>query len=126
MTAKYDQIQTVGLEEGGKPPTVPNEVSVPFKCWVNLFISCAGVLMASISSTALVIVFPQLMAELDASISTVLYSLIMLMLMIACLVGIVGKLGDVFGQATLYKFGMLMFTVGSLIAGLSNKKYKGK
>lgn len=82
--------------------------------------------MASISSTALVIVFPQLMAELDASISTVLYSLIMLMLMIACLVGIVGKLGDVFGQATLYKFGMLMFTVGSLIAGLSNKKYKGK
>lgn len=123
------------LEEGYKavPQDAKQESSVkidptstiPLKCWVILFISCMGVLMASVSSTALIIIFPTLLIELDASISTVMYILIMMMLVVAGVVGIAGKLGDIFGQATLYKLGMFVFTLGSFIAGFANKKYQG-
>lgn len=128
--------ETENLEEGYK--VVPQDAkaetnnvkvdasgAIPLRCWVILFISCMGVLMASISSTALIIIFPTLLIELDATISTVMYILIMLMLVVAGVVGIAGKLGDIFGQATLYKLGMFIFTLGSFIAGFADKKYQG-
>eukprot|EP01034_Spumella_vulgaris_P040418 gene40418-49989_t len=82
--------------------------------------------MASISSTALIVAFPKLLSELDSTISTMMWILLSLMLLVAGSVGIVGKLGEVFGQATLYKFGLFMFTLGSFIAGFADRKYKGE
>ena len=129
---KTDDEKLKEVEEGVKvdPPPAPHThehgTTVPFKCWVILFISCMGVLMASISSTALIIVFPDLIIQLDSTIGTMMYILLMLMLVVGGVVGIVGKLGDVFGQATLYKFGLFIFTVGSFIAGFADKKFHGK
>jgi len=82
-------------------------------------------LMAAVSTTALVIAFPALLEYLDASITTMLWVLLVIFLMVGGIVAIAGKLGDVIGQATLYKFGYFMFVAGSLIAGFSQKKNKG-
>ena len=45
--------------------------------------------------------------------------------MIACVTPLAGKLGDVFGQAALYKFGYWVFLVGSLGGGLCDPANKG-
>jgi MFS family permease len=126
------------IEMGGKPSyaaldkdrnaaeVVDTTQSVPLRVWVVLLISCCGVLMASISTTALIIAFPTLIQDLDTSITTMMWILLVLLLVISATVGIAGKLGDVFGQAALYKFGYWMFTAGCLIAGFAQKKNQGQ
>jgi len=99
--------------------------SIPPRCWVILFVCSTGVLMASISTTALVIAFRALLEYLDTPITTMLWVLLVVFLMIGGVVAIAGKLGDIIGQAALYKFGYFMFVAGSLIAGFSQKKNKG-
>lgn len=98
---------------------------IPLKCWVVLLISCVGALMASVSTSALVIAFPTLMVDLNMSISTMMWILLVVLLLIGGTVGIAGKLGDIFGQATLYKIGYAVFVAGSFIAGFSQKKNQG-
>ena len=87
---------------------------VPFRVWCILLISSIGVFMASVSTSALIIAFPVLLIELDITISTMMWVLLVILLMIGAVAGSAGKLGDIFGQATLYKLGYLLFVVGSL------------
>lgn len=98
---------------------------VPFKLWAILFVCSAGVLMAAVSTTALVIAFPTLLEKLDSSITTMMWILLVVLLMIASVTGISGKLGDVVGQIVLFKFGYFFFLVGCLFAGFAQKKYHG-
>lgn len=98
---------------------------VPLESWIVLFISCAGVLMASISTSALVIAFPTLLEELQCTVGVMMWILLVVMLLIGGVVGIAGKLGDVFGQAILYKFGYFIFVAGNIISGCAQAGNKG-
>ena len=98
---------------------------IPFRVYAVLFCCCVGALIAAISSTSLLVAFPTLMTELDCTINTMMWILLCIFLCISGTTGVIGKLGDVIGQAKLYKFGMFMVLVGSFISGFSNKKYHG-
>jgi MFS family permease len=104
---------------------VDRSVAVPFRVWVVLFISSVGVLLASISTTVLVIAFPTLLLELRTTISMMLWIILVLNLVVAASVSIAGKLGDIFGQAMMYRFGYLAFTVGCLVSGFAKMKNEG-
>ena len=86
--------------------------------WAVLFVSSIGVFLASVSTSALIIAFPKLIIELNTQLGTMMYVLLVVLLMIACVTPIAGKLGDIFGQAPLYKFGFGLFVLGSLGGGL--------
>jgi MFS family permease len=88
-------------------------------------ISSIGVFMAAVSTSALIIAFPVLIEDLDITISTMMWILLCVLLLIAAVVGIAGKLGDIFGQATLYKFGYIVFIIGCLGGGFAKKENKG-
>jgi len=81
--------------------------------------------MASVSTSALVIAFPVILIDLQMSISTMMWVLLVILLMIAAVVPIAGKLGDVFGQSVLYKVGYWLFVAGSFDGGMANKIHNG-
>lgn len=90
-----------------------------------LTIGCVGALLASIQSSALIIAFPKLVSDLDASITTIIWVLLSFLLVVAAVVPITGKLGDIFGQQLLFNFGFLMFTIASFLSGFSQKSAMG-
>ena len=66
------------------------DLKVPLRCWMILFISSAGVLMASISTSALIIAFPVILIDLDTTLDTMMWILLIILLMIGAIVGIAG------------------------------------
>ena len=107
-------------------PATPRKMPAPWKRWVVLLISCIGVLLASISTTALIIAFPRVLVSLEASISTMMYILLVVLLAICAVVPIAGRLGDVVGPAVLYKLGLLTFVTASLGAGFARPEWHGQ
>lgn len=99
--------------------------NVPLAGWGILFISCFGVFMASVSTSALVIAFPVVLIELEMTIGTMMWVLLVLLLVIGAVVPTAGKLGDMIGQAAIYKVGYWLFVIGSLGAGFSSSGNKG-
>ena len=97
----------------------------PWRRWIVLAISCIGVFLASVSTSALIIAFPKLIVQLETELATMMWVLLVVLLMIACVTPIAGKLGDVFGQSALYKFGYWVFLIGSLGGGLCQPANKG-
>jgi MFS family permease len=93
--------------------------------WIILAISCIGGLLASIQSSALIIAFPKLLTDLDASIVNIIWVLLAYLLVVAAIVPVTGKLGDIFGQQLLFNFGFLFFTIASLLSGFSQKDLHG-
>ena len=125
------------IETGSKPsyeavpssatslPATPPKVKVPLKVWLTLLISSCGVFLASVSTSALIIAFPVILADLQMTLDTLIWVLLVVMLMICSMAGSAGKLGDVFGQATLYKFGYALFVAGCVGGGFSRKGNQG-
>ena len=99
--AKADGAASAAPLPAAAPPPPPPDW--PWRRWIVLAISCIGVFLASVSTSALIIAFPKLIVELNTELATMMWVLLVVLLMIACVTPIAGKLGDVFGQATLYK-----------------------
>ena len=94
--------------------------------WIVLAIVSTGALLAAVQSSALVIAFPTLIIALQADIATILWVLLSFLLVVSSIVPIVGKLGDLVGQAILYNIGFAIFTVASLLSGFSQTSAHGK
>ncbi len=75
--------------------------------------------MAFIDSTALNVILPSLQANLQANASELFWVLNSYLLMLAALIIVGGSLGDKIGRVRVFKYGIIIFTVGSLLCGLS-------
>lgn len=114
--------RTTSAGAGGTAPTW----RVRSERWVVLAIVSTGALLAAVQSSALVIAFPTLIVALEADIATILWVLLSFLLVVSAIVPIVGKLGDIVGQAILYNIGFAIFTVASLLSGFSQTSAHGK
>lgn len=75
--------------------------------------------MAFIDSTALNVILPSLQKDLEASGSDLFWVLNSYLLMLAALIIVGGSLGDKRGRVKVFKFGILIFTLGSAACGFS-------
>ena len=75
--------------------------------------------MAFIDVTALNVVLPSLQRDLSADGTDLFWVLNSYLLMLASLIILGGSLGDKMGRVRVFKFGITLFTVGSLLCGLS-------
>src|SRR5579883_2445233 len=87
--------------------------------WTALSVTTLGALLASLQGSALLIALPDILVKLQASFLTLMWVLLGYLLITTALVPVVGRLADMFGRKTLYNTGFAIFTLGSLIAGLS-------
>ena len=97
-----------------------------FDRWIILTIASLGATLAAVQSSALVIAFPTLLIDLRADIQTILWVLLSFMLVVASIVPVVGKLGDILGQAVLFNYGFAIFTLASFLAGFSQESVHGE
>ena len=120
-----DSSLSIVVDQAVKNDIAPVKERVPFSTWVVLFVSCFGVFMASVSTSALIIAFPVLLVDLSMTINTMMWVLLVLLLLIGAIVPVAGKLGDILGQARVYQVGYWLFVIGSLGAGFVSTENKG-
>jgi EmrB/QacA subfamily drug resistance transporter len=93
--------------------------------WVALSVTTVGALLASIQGSALLIALPEIMTNLQTGFLTIMWVILSFMLITTAVVPVVGRLADMFGRKNLYNSGFAIFTLGSLLAGLSQPQYHG-
>jgi len=93
--------------------------------WTALSVTTVGALLASIQGSALLIALPDIMTQLNAGFMTIMWVILGFMLITTALVPVVGRLADMFGRKNLYNAGFAVFTLGSLLCGLSSPQFQG-
>jgi EmrB/QacA subfamily drug resistance transporter len=93
--------------------------------WVALSVTTVGALLASLQGSSLVIALPDVLTGLGATFLTVMWVLLGYLLITTALVPVVGRLADMVGRKRLYVAGFAVFTLGSLLAGVSQPQFHG-
>lgn len=75
--------------------------------------------MAFIDGTALNVILPSLQRDLDASGADLFWVLNSYLLMLAALIIVGGSLGDKLGRVKVFKWGIIIFTIGSALCGIA-------
>src|SRR5215831_8133010 len=79
----------------------------------------AGVLMAAVDTTIVVLALPEIQSSLHVPLSGVVWVIISFLLVITLLATQVGRLGDMFGRVRMYETGFAVFVLGSLACALA-------
>jgi len=93
--------------------------------WVALSVTTVGSLLASIQGSALIIGLPDILVSLHADFLTMIWVLLAYLLVTTALVPVIGRLADMLGRKNLYNAGFAIFTLGSLLAALSQPRFHG-
>src|SRR5712691_5377541 len=93
--------------------------------WTALSVTTVGALLASIQGSALLIALPDILSELQTTFFSIIWVLLGYLLILTVLTPIVGRLADIWGRKRLYNSGFIIFTLGSLIAGLAQPQFHG-
>ena len=87
--------------------------------WTALAVASLGTLIGILNASTLIIALPTMMVKLNTSLIGVMWVLIVYMLIMTILAPACGRLADIYGRKRLYVLGIAVFTVGSLLCGLS-------
>jgi EmrB/QacA subfamily drug resistance transporter len=87
--------------------------------WVALTVASLGTLVGLLNATTLIIALPTIMLDLHTTLIGVMWVLIAYTLIITILAPACGRLADIYGRKKLYVFGLIVFTIGSLLCGFS-------
>jgi len=87
--------------------------------WVVLTVTTVGIFMATLDSSILVVGLPQVVLALNANLVVGVWFITVYRLMITVLLVGIGRIADLHGRVRLYNLGFAVFTIGSLLAGLS-------
>ncbi len=87
--------------------------------WVVLTVTTVGIFMATLDSSILVVGLPQVVAALHTNFVVGVWFITIYRLMITVLLVAIGRIADIYGRVRLYSTGFAIFTIGSLLSGLS-------
>src|SRR5512135_3089600 len=92
--------------------------SIDYK-WIVLSVTTIGALMASIDSTIVILGLPDMMVKLHADLVEMIWVIMAYILVSTVFLLTFGRIADIFGRVRMYNLGFVVFTVGSLLCGLS-------
>src|SRR5438270_2720177 len=87
--------------------------------WIVLLVLCMGFFMILLDTTIVNIAIPSIIDALKASLDQILWVLNGYILVYAILLITAGRLGDIYGQRTLFAAGLALFTLASAFCGLA-------
>jgi EmrB/QacA subfamily drug resistance transporter len=87
--------------------------------WLILFALCLGFFMTLLDTTIVSIATPRIIDGLHASLDQLLWVLNAYILVYAVLLLTAGRLGDMYGQRTLFAIGVAVFTAASALCGFA-------
>src|SRR5688572_17465602 len=94
------------------------EVDYSQKWWVMLAIAM-GIFLGTIDGSIVNVALPTLVEDLDTTFPVVQWVVLAYLLTLSTLVLGIGRLGDIVGKKPIYTWGFAVFTLGSVLAGLS-------
>jgi EmrB/QacA subfamily drug resistance transporter len=92
--------------------------TAPHKNWTLLAV-CLGTFMLLVDITIVVVALPDIRTSLHTSLSDVQWTIDAYSLSLAALLLPTGSLADIFGRRRVFAVGLAIFTLGSLLCGIS-------
>jgi EmrB/QacA subfamily drug resistance transporter len=87
--------------------------------WIVLTVTTVGIFMATLDSSIVVVGLPQVISDLKTNLVVGVWIITIYRLMITVLLVGIGRWADIHGRVRLYNIGFAIFTLGSLLSGLS-------
>src|SRR5579859_5009217 len=87
--------------------------------WLALLVLCLGFFVILLDATIVNVAIPTMLQSLRAGLDQILWVVNAYLLTLAVLLVTAGRLGDVFGQRTLFMVGLGLFSVASALCGLA-------
>src|SRR6266568_2200285 len=87
--------------------------------WLVLVVLTSGFFMILLDTTIVNVAIPAMSAGLNTTLDQILWVLNAYILVYAVLLITAGRLGDLYGQRTLFAIGLFIFTVASALCGLA-------
>jgi len=84
-----------------------------------LVVVMLGVMITAVDTTIVILGLPVMMADLHTDLVSMVWVIMAYLLTLTILGTQVGRLGDMYGRVRLYQVGFGVFTVGSVLCGLS-------
>lgn len=127
--------KTAGESPGGEPdcaapiredppltsPQAPTTTDLPpdYRPWPALWAMVIGFFMILVDNTIVSVATPAIIADLAADVNSVIWVTSAYLLAYAVPLLITGRLGDRFGPKNVYLVGLTLFTLASLVSGLT-------
>ncbi|AFZ22403.1 drug resistance transporter, EmrB/QacA subfamily [Cylindrospermum stagnale PCC 7417] len=96
----------------------PEETSATQKWWALLGVGL-GLLMFTLDGSIVNLALPTLVNTLHTTFATIQWVVVSYLLVVTALVLGAARLGDMFGKKLLYLWGLILFTIASLLCGLA-------
>ncbi|MDP4095069.1 MAG: MFS transporter [Bacillota bacterium] len=87
--------------------------------WIALSCTTLGALFSVLSGSTLIIALPAIMKDLHAGMDVIMWTVMIYMLVLTILVPAIGRVADMIGRKKLYISGFIVFTIGSVLCGIS-------
>jgi EmrB/QacA subfamily drug resistance transporter len=88
--------------------------------WPILLIVVMSTFMATLDSSIVNVALPQMARAMDVDTSQIQLVVTSYLIVIVGIILIFGKLGDMLGKTRIFTFGIALFTVGSLLCGITS------
>jgi drug resistance transporter, EmrB/QacA subfamily len=76
--------------------------------------------MACLDGSIVNVALPNMASKLSVSTESIAWVVTSYLIVISATILIFGRLGDIIGKTRIFKFGIVLFTIGSLLCGISN------
>lgn len=90
------------------------------KEWAILLTVLPMTFMTTLDSSIVNVALPTMAKELNTSMAEIEWVVTSYLIVICATILLFGKLGDILGKTRIFKFGIGVFTIGSLLCGFSN------
>ncbi len=91
--------------------------------WYVMAAVAMGIFLATIDGSIVNVALPTLEADLNTNFATVQWVVLAYLLTLSTLLLLVGRLADIRGKKRIYGWGFVVFTIGSILCGLSGTIY---
>ena len=90
------------------------------KRWTILFIILIVTFMSTLDGSIINVALPVMTKALKVDSANIQLVVISYLIVISATILLFGRLGDMFGKTKIFKIGLAIFTLGSLLCGLTN------
>ncbi|MGG7142656.1 MFS transporter [Clostridium nigeriense] len=88
--------------------------------WTILLVILPMIFMTTLDSSIVNVALPTMAKELGTTMAGIEWVVTSYLIAICALILLFGRFGDVIGKSRVFRFGVAVFTIGSLLCGLSN------
>jgi len=88
--------------------------------WIILILINIVIFMSTLDSSIVNVALPTMADQLGVGSGIIAWVITIYLIAIAAVILVFGRLGDIFGQTKIFNIGILVFTIGSALCGLSH------